>query len=100
MEIYEQLNDNARIIVEPEQDYCFDVFGEPEGYENADGEWVTPEQEREDIYEQIDRDGLWCFAAQRRCPHCGAWETVYSVGMVIGDIKSTGYLEDLENSVL
>lgn len=89
MEIYEQLNDNARIIVEPEQDYYFDVFGEPEGYENAD-----------DICELIDRDGLWWYAAQRKCPHCGAWETVDSIGMVIGDIKPTGYLEDLENSVL
>jgi hypothetical protein len=89
MEIYEQLNENARIIVEPEQESYFDVYGEPD----------TPE-DRADICDLIDRDGLWWYAAQRKCPHCGAWETVDSIGMIIGDIKPTGHLEDLESSVL
>lgn len=93
-EVVEQINDNARIIVEPEQESYFDVFGEPEGYENGDDEWVPPEQEREEIYELIERDGLWWFAAQRKCPCCGAWETVGSIGMVIGDLDPM-YREEL-----
>ena len=94
-ETIEELYDGrARICIAPEQESYFDVFGELEGYTNDEGEFVTPEQEREDIINLIHRDGLWCYFAQVKCECCGQWETVESIGMVIGELDN-GYREDL-----
>ena len=94
-EIVEELHDGkARICRAPEQENYFDVFGEPEGYTNADGAEVSSEDEREEIYSLIDRDGLWVYFAQVKCPCCDQWKTVDSIGMVIGDLAPTGYREE------
>lgn len=99
-ETVEELYDGrARICVEPEEENYFDVYGEPEGYTDADGNEVTPEQEREDIIDLIERDGLWYYFAQVRCPQCGNWETVDSIGMVIGSLDGSGYREDFIEAI-
>lgn len=94
-EVTEEIDDNTRIIAIPETENYFDVYGEPEGYETGTDEVVTAEQERNDIVDMINRDGLWQYASQCRCPACGQWETVDSIGMVIGSLDDSGYREDL-----
>lgn len=37
----------------------FDVYGEPDGYTDIFGKWHSPEQERKEIEESIDRLGCW-----------------------------------------
>jgi len=94
LETAEELYDGrARICIAPEQGNYSDVFGEPEGYTNSEGEFVTPEQEREEIVDLINRDGLWCYFAQVKCECCGQWKTIESIGMVIGELDNA-YRED------
>ena len=98
-ETVEELYDGrARICVAPEEESYFSVYGEPEGYTDADGNEVTSEQEHDSIVELIDRDGLWYYFAQVKCKCCGQWETVESIGMVIGSLDS-GYREDLISAI-
>lgn len=82
-------NGLVRIVVEPEEDNYFDVYGEPDTSE-----------ERNDIIEQIDRDGLNHFASQYRKRRIDEWETADSIGMVIGDLASSGYEDDLKRAAL
>lgn len=95
MEVIKEFhNGNARLCRDIEYDDYFDVFGEPEGYENRDGEWVSPQEERAEIEDLIEREGLYYYYVERRCKCCGQWETTDSIGMVIGDIDSD-YRADL-----
>ena len=99
MEVYKEIDETRRICRDYEQESYVSVYGEPEGYTNADGEEITAEQELQNIHDAIEQSGLWYYFAQKRCPCCSQWDTEDSVGMIIGDIKSTGYLPDLEDSI-
>lgn len=92
-EVTEQITDNIRICREWETEDYFWVYGDPDGYENGKGEWITPENERKELYDLIGREGLYIYFCQVKCPCCGQWETVDSVGMVIGDLDA-GCKED------
>ena len=99
-EVMEELHDGrARICRAPEEESYFAVYGDPEGYTNADGIEVCADQEREEIIDLIDRDGLWYYFAQVRCACCGQWETVDSIGMVIGSLDETGYRDDFLTAI-
>ena len=39
----------VRLRAEHEMESPFDVYGEPEGYVNRQGHWVTPEQDRKSV---------------------------------------------------
>lgn len=97
--VEELFNGRAQICREPEIESYFDIYGEPEGYENAKGERVTPEQEREDIIDLIDRDGLWIYFAQVECKCCGQWKTVDSLGGIIGSLDDSGYHDDFLRAI-
>ena len=76
----------VRLRAEPEEESYFDVFGEPEGYTNAQGHYVTPELARQSIIEALDRDGLWWVVSEYKaclcecCEH-DTWEQADSIGM-------------------
>lgn len=82
---FEQLERDyeIRIIAEPEHNAYFDVYGRPQGYTDANGRWVSPEEERAEISRLIDRDGCWIVCAQVKNDD-DEWETVDSVGMCVG----------------
>lgn len=88
-------NDKVRLCVAPEWENYFSVYGEPDGYTDADGNKVSPEDEHKNIADMIDRDGLWYYFSQVKCATCGQWSTVDGIGMVIGSIDDSGYKEDL-----
>ncbi len=54
----------VRLRAEPEQESYFSVFGEPDGYEGANGRRVSAEQARKEMEEIIERDGNWCVVSQ------------------------------------
>lgn len=72
----------VRLRAEPEEENYFDVYGEPEGYEGANGRRVSAEQERKETCELLERDGCWhvvaeYFDGQR-------WQHADSIGMNTG----------------
>lgn len=71
----------VRLVAEAEEENYFNVYGEPEGYLNAQGNWVTPEQERENIAEIIERDGCWIVLSEYWGD--GKWVYADSVGMCV-----------------
>jgi hypothetical protein len=75
----------VRIVAEPEMESYFDVYGEPEGYVGQYGRRVSAEQERKELTDTFERDGLWCIKAEyRSCEKCGTFETSDSIGMNAG----------------
>ena len=99
MEVYKEIDESRRICRDYEQERYTDVYGMPEGYKNAEGEEISPEQELQDLNHMIEQDGMWYYFAQKRCPCCKQWDTADSIGMIIGNIEPTGYLPDLEASI-
>lgn len=96
-----EMGDNfgmVRLGVEPDQDNYFDIYGEPEGYTNADGAEVTAEQERQDIIDLIDRDGIWWVFAEYRISPRHPWEIGDSIGMIIG--ANNPYEDDLKSTTI
>jgi hypothetical protein len=80
----------VRMVAEPENENYFDVYGEPDSQE-----------EREEIADRIERDGVYMYAAQYLNQDTGEWETADSIGMIFGDINGEGYYEfDLKDSAL
>ena len=79
----------VRIVVEDEQENYFDVYEKPES-----------EAEYDEIVEIINRDGLNHFASQYRKRASDPWETADSIGMVIGDLASSGYEDSLKQAAL
>lgn len=72
----------VKIEAHAEEENYFDVYGEPEGYTNAQGHEVSAEQERNEICEQLDRNGCWyvvTYAWQD-----GEWQLADSIGMCSG----------------
>ena len=76
--------DDVRIMADDEQENYFDVYGEPEGYVNLFVRNVTADQERDELVEQIERNGCYCVYSQARDPQSGKWRVVDSVGMCVG----------------
>lgn len=74
---------DVRIIAEPELESYFDVYGEPDGYTDTHGRYVTPEQERQSICETLDRDGCWLVVAEWFNHETEEWEQADSVGMCV-----------------
>lgn len=76
----------VRLIAEPEQENYFDVYGEPEGYTDVNGRWHSPEQERQELCESLDRLGCWYISAEwreRDDDDC-EWQLADAVGMNAG----------------
>lgn len=83
---------DLRIIAEPAQENYFDVYGEPEGYTNIYGRRVTAEQERQEIVDSIERNGLWTVCCEMW--DGDDWEVVDSVGMNCGYNDPTDPVEN------
>ena len=79
----------VRMVVEPEQENYFDVYGEPD-----------TQEERDLIIANIEAEGLNMFASQYRKSRADDWETADSIGMIIGDLADTGYEDDLKQAAL
>lgn len=97
--------DGVRIEAEPEEENYFDVYGEPAGYTDANGRYHTPEQEREDIADSIDRLGCWYVYAEVQCSKCEQWHRVDGVGMNCGyqdptDPIENAYVVDLMSAAI
>lgn len=56
------------------------------------------ERAKRALWDTIDRDGVWVYFAQVN--QDGTWETVDSIGGVIGDITASGYDVDLKYAAL
>lgn len=74
----------VRISAEPEYENYFDVYGEPCGYTDPHGRYHSPEQERKDIEQQIERDGCYCVVAYYFDDIDNKWVPTDSVGMCVG----------------
>ena len=83
-----EADDRAEINADAEQSGYFDVYGDPEGYEDAYGRWHSPEQERDEIIEMIDRTGCWVVYVTLD------GETLDSVGMCAGYDDPTDALQN------
>ena len=57
----------VRMRAEPEDESYFDVFGEPEGYINKQGHWVSAEKEREEQLENFEAKGVWVTFSEFWC---------------------------------
>ena len=95
----------VRLRAEPEQENYFDVYGEPEGYTDINGRWHTPEQERQEIADSIDRNGLWFIVAEWRDNEESEWQHADSIGMNAGysdplDPRENVYVPDLMRSAV
>ena len=81
----------VRLRAFPETDSWFDVYGEPD----------SPE-ERQEIIDQIDRDGCWCVLSEFYAD--GAWHHADSVGMCVYnrplDPAENCYVEDLMRAAI
>ena len=86
--------DDVRIRCEDEQSSYFDVYGEPEGYTDIYGRWHSPEQERKEIEDRIERLGLWVVYSEALDPQTGEFEMVDSVGMNEGYRDPCDWLEN------
>lgn len=94
IEQFKRLEDTgrARIIAEPEVNNYFDVYGEPD----------DPE-EKQDIIDLIEREGIYYVLVQVCCKCCGQWKTVDSIGMIIGnptDPVNNPYYADLARAAI
>jgi len=74
----------VRLQADYEEECYFDVFGEPEGYIDENGQTITPEQEKANIIDMIERLGNYYIYSQARCSECGQWQTLDSVGHCVG----------------
>ena len=74
----------VRLRAEPEEENYFDVYGEPTGYEGANGRRVSAEQERKETYDLINLHGCWCIFSEWRGSEESDWERADSVGMCAG----------------
>ena len=72
----------VRLRSEPEMENYFDVYGDPEGYTNAQGHYVDAEKARTEIEDQIESMGCdWVVAEY--LDENGDWEHADSIGMCI-----------------
>lgn len=84
----------ARLVAQPEyeahDDSYIETWGMGKGHEKA---------AKKRVHDLIDRKGLWMYTSQVK-NRKGEWESVDSIGDVIGDIKDTGYDIDLMNAAI
>ena len=84
----------VEIAQEHEVENYFDVFGEPDGYVNANGKRVSAEQERKEIEDSIERLGCMTTYANVRDDADSEWETIDSCGMHVGYEDATSPYEN------
>lgn len=81
----------VRLRALPETESYFDVYGEPDSA-----------QERQEIIDQIDRNGCWCVVSEFYAD--GQWHHADSVGMCVYsrplDPVENCYVEDLMRSAV
>jgi len=78
----EEENENVRLRVCHELDNYFDVYGDPDGYVNAQGKHVSAEKERAEIERQIERCGCMLVVSEYKDDE-GDWQIADSIGMCI-----------------
>lgn len=93
-----EYDDRVRLRAEHEQENYFDVFGQPDGYVNAQGHRVSPEQERKEICESIERYGNYYIVSEYFDGE--EWQHADSIGMCAGyrnvlDPRENWYVPDL-----
>lgn len=74
----------VRLYAEPEQEDYFSVFGEPDGYDGANGKRVSAGQERKEIEDTLERLGNWVVVTEWRGSEDSEWSSADSVGMCTG----------------
>lgn len=53
-------------------------------------------QAKRELWERIERDGVWCLDGQVQCTSCGTWESIdHCCGFVGMDWKDSGYDSDI-----
>ncbi len=103
---FEELEAEGRvkIVADPECENYWSIYGEPEGYVNGYGRRVSPEEERKEIEEWIERFGCWFVVALYLDPFTGEWEHADSIGMCIYDDPTDPYencyVPDLQRSAI
>lgn len=51
---------------------------------------------KKELWDRIERDGVWGVVGEVKCKACGAWEIVDAVGGFVGDDwKDSGYDTDV-----
>jgi len=98
-------DESVRLRLEPEWESMYAVYGLPEGYVNIYGRRVSAEEEKADQDRLINNLGVWCLISEYRCPCCGEWQHVDSVGMLCGyerpaDWRENWYVPDLCQAAL
>lgn len=85
-EKFEQLEYEGlvRLRAEPEEENYFSVYGEPDGYLGLNGRRVSAEQEKKELIESFERDGVWYVVSEWRSSEEDVWEFVDSIGMCAG----------------
>lgn len=100
----EWLEEDVRLVLIQEMENYFDVYGEPDGYQNEFGQYVPASKAKKEIERQIELFGCHCILAQYRNPQTGEWETVDSIGMIVDEHplawNVNPYVVDLMNSAL
>jgi hypothetical protein len=76
--------DLVRLSAEPEQENYFDVYGEPDGYEDGNGRHVSAEQERKELEREIELNGCWVVYSEYRATPDDLWEHADSIDMCTG----------------
>jgi hypothetical protein len=76
--------DLVRLSAEPEQENYFDVYGEPDGYEDGNGRHVSAEQERKELEREIELNGCWVVYSEYRATPDDSWERADSIGICTG----------------
>lgn len=92
----------VRLRVEPEYESYFDVYGEPWGFTDISGRYISAEEARHQIEESIQLNGLYCVISD--VWNGDEWEPVDSIGMcVCSDPESpieNWYIPDLMRAAL
>ncbi len=71
----------VRLRSEPEEENYFDVYGEPEAYEGANGRRVTAEMAKAQIVETLENWGCFCVISE--VFEDGEWVHADSIGFCV-----------------
>lgn len=93
----------VRLRAEHEYENYFDVCGDPEGYEDAEGNQVSAEEEREQLERSIELYG--CYWVVSEYFDGRKWQQANSIGMCIGyhnplSPEENDYVPDLMRAAL
>ena len=81
--------EKVRLRAEPEEMYYDEEFTDQ----------FDDEEDKQDMLETLDREGVWVYVAEYKDPSSDEWKIADCLGMVVGIIDS-GYAHDLKRQAL